>query len=88
MKIKPIGERVLVKVIEMESKTQGGILLPDSAKEKTQKAQVLAIGESDKIKVKENDVIIYDKYAGNELELEGEKLLLLDYKDVIAKIQE
>ena len=62
--IKPLADRVLLKVLEQEEKTSSGILLPDTAKEKTQKAEVIEVGDSEDIKVKKGDIVIYDKYAG------------------------
>ena len=65
--IKPLADRVLLKVLEQEEKTSSGILLPDTAKEKTQKAEVVEIGDSEDIKVKKGDIVIYDKYAGIQI---------------------
>jgi len=88
MKIKPIGERVLVKIQMAETRTAGGLYIPDTAKEKTQEAIVLAVGDDkEKIKVKINDRIIYDKYAGTAIKVEGEEQLILKMADIIAVIE-
>lgn len=88
MKIKPIGDRVLVKVQIAETKTAGGLYIPDTAREKTQEAVVLAVGDdNEKIKVKVNDRIIYDKYAGTAIKVEGEEQLVLKMADIIAVIE-
>lgn len=87
MKIRPLGERVLIRVIEAESKSAGGIFIPQTAQEKTQEGIVLAIGDSEEIKVKEKDKIIYDKYAGTKIEINGEEQLILKMSDILAKIE-
>ena len=67
MKIKPLGDRVLVKMVEGETKTAGGIYIPQTAQEKTQEGIVLAVGDDESIKVKVKDRVLYDKYAGLSL---------------------
>lgn len=86
MKIKPLGERVLVKMVEAEAKTAGGILIPQTAQEKTQEGIVLAIGTDEGIKVKAKDRVIYDKYAGSTIKVEGEEQLILKMDDILAVI--
>lgn len=86
MKIKPLGERVLVKMVEAESKTAGGILIPQTAQEKTQEGIVLAVGTDEEIKVKVKDRVIYDKYAGSTIKVEGEEQLILKMDDILAVI--
>jgi chaperonin GroES len=86
MKIKPLNDRVLVKVKLEEEKTSGGIFIPQTAQEKTQQGTVLAVGDSEDIKVKVNDHIIYDKYAGTTIKLEGEEQLILKAQDILAII--
>ena len=87
MKVKPLGDRVLVKVELEEEKTTGGIYIPQTAQEKTQRGVVLAIGDSEDIKVKVNDVIIYDKYAGTTLKDEsGNEQLIVKMSDILAKL--
>jgi chaperonin GroES len=87
MKIKPLGDRIVVKMIEMETKTAGGILIPQTAQEKTQEGVVLAVGDDEAIKVKVNDKVIYDKYAGTTIKVGGEEQLILKAADVLAKIE-
>ncbi len=86
MKIKPLADRILVKMIESETKTAGGILIPQTAQEKTQEGVVLAVGDDEAIKVKVNDKIIYDKYAGTTIKIGGEEQLILKMSDILAKI--
>lgn len=88
MSIKPIGDRILVKPKESETKTKGGIYIPDTAKEKTQEGVVLAVGDDDEvIKVKVKDTIIYDKYAGTNITVDGEEQLILKMDDILAVIE-
>lgn len=87
MKIKPLGERVLVKMVEAEAKTAGGILIPQTAQEKTQEGIVLAVGTDEGIKVKVKDRVIYDKYAGSTIKVEGEEQLILKMDDLLAVIE-
>jgi chaperonin GroES len=90
--LKPLGDRVLIKVEEQESKTKGGILLPDTAKEKSQKGVVMAVGAgrmNDEgtrlpLEVKVGDRVIFAKYSGTEIESEGVKYLLLSERDILA----
>ena len=88
MKIKPLADRVLVKPAEAEEKTASGIIIPDSAKEKPLKGKVVAVGEGtkdEKMILEEGDEVRYGKYAGTELELDGEKFLIMRQSDVLAK---
>jgi len=87
MKIKPLGDRVLVKMVEMETKTAGGIYIPQTAQEKTQEGVVLAVGDDESVKVKPKDRVIYDKYAGSTIKVEGEEQLILKMSDILAVIQ-
>jgi len=96
MDIKPLGDRVVVKALEAEAKTKGGIVLPDTAKEKPQEGKVVAVGigktlESGNIKkmeVKEGDKVLYGKYSGNIITTkEGEELLEMREDDIIAIIK-
>ncbi len=87
MKVTPLADRVLVKFEKTESKTASGIIIPDTAQEKTQIAEVIAIGDdSDKIKVAVGQRVMYDKYAGTQVKLDGEDHLILKSDDIIAII--
>lgn len=89
MNIKPLADRVLVKPAAAEEKTVGGIIIPDTAKEKPLKGEVLAIGKGTKdeeMVVKKGDQVLYSKYAGTELELDGEKYLIMRQSDILAII--
>lgn len=88
MKVIPLADRVLVKTEKTESKTASGIIIPDTAQEKTQIAVVIAVGDDkEKIKVKDGDRIMYDKYSGTSIKIEGEDHLILKADDIIAIIK-
>lgn len=85
--IKPLADRVVVKPAPAESKTQSGLIIPDSAKEKPQKGEVLAVGAGKKdepTELKVGDMVLYGKYAGQEITIEGEEYLIMRESDVIA----
>jgi len=95
MKIRPLKDRVLIRPIEEETKTAGGIYLPDTAKERPVRGEVMAVGpgryieeKGDRVPVplQTGDKVIYGKYAGTEVRIEGEEYKILDAKDVLAKI--
>jgi chaperonin GroES len=89
VKIKPLADRVLVAPAEAEQKTAGGIIIPDTAKEKPQKGTVIAVGPGKKdepITVKAGDTVLYGKYSGTELQLEGENFLIMKESDIYAVI--
>ena len=89
MTIKPLADRVLIKPATAEEKTQGGIIIPDSAKEKPLKGEVLAVGKGTKdeeMVLKVGDKVLYGKYAGTEIEIEGEKLMIMKQSDVLATL--
>lgn len=90
MTIKPLSDRVLIKPAEAEVKTAGGIIIPDSAKEKPLKGTVIATGKGTKdeeMVVKAGDTVLYGKYAGTELEAEGEKYLMMRQSDILAIVE-
>lgn len=90
MKIKPLADRILVKNDAAETKTASGLYIPEAAQEKTQTATVVEVGpgtEEDKITVKNGDRIMYDKYAGTQVKLDGKDYLILRMSDVIAVIE-
>jgi chaperonin GroES len=87
MNIKPLADRVLVKPAPAEEKTAGGIIIPDTAKEKPLQGQVLAVGNGTKdeeMVLKAGDTVLYGKYSGTEVELDGEKYLIMRQSDVLA----
>ena len=89
MNIKPLADRVLIKPAAAEEKAVGGIIIPDSAKEKPLKGEVKAVGQGTKdeeMVVKEGDTVLYGKYAGTEVEFEGEKYLIMRQSDILAII--
>ncbi|MDR2734768.1 MAG: co-chaperone GroES [Spirochaetota bacterium] len=86
MSIQPLGDRVLVKVSESESKTKGGLYIPDNAKEKTTQGTVIAIGSHEDIKVKAGDKVLYDKYAGSGITIDDAEHILLRNEDILATI--
>lgn len=89
MNIQPLADRVLIKPVEAETKTVGGIIIPDSAKEKPLKGEVLAVGtgtKDEQMVLAVGNTVLYGKYAGTELELDGEKYLIMRQSDVLAKI--
>ena len=89
MNIKPLADRVLIKPAAAEERTVGGIIIPDSAKEKPLKGEVKAVGQGTKdeeMVVKEGNTVLYGKYAGTEIEFEGEKYLIMRQSDILAII--
>ena len=86
MTIIPLGERVLLKAEKTEEKTAGGIFIPQAAQEKTQIATVVAVGDSEEIKVKVGDKVLHDKYAGTEIKDSGEDYLIVNAQDILAVI--
>jgi len=95
MKIKPLGDRVLIKPYEGKETTKGGIVLPDTAKEKPQEGEVVAVGEGRKTKegksiplsLKKGDKVLYGKYSGTEITVDGEEYLIMREEDVLAIIE-
>ncbi|MCK4555077.1 MAG: co-chaperone GroES [Candidatus Aenigmarchaeota archaeon] len=90
MKVKPLENRILIKPREAEEKTEGGIYLPDSAKEKTHDGTVVAVGEgkdNKKLPVSVGDKVMYEKYGGTTVKLDGKEHILMDVKDVLAIIE-
>ena len=92
--MKPLGDRVVLKQVEIEEKTKSGIILPDSAKEKSQEALVVAVGPGKAVdgrltpmQVKEGDKVIYSEYAGTEVELDDKKYIIVGQDDIIAIVE-
>lgn len=89
MKIRPLGDRVVIKKFEVENTTASGIVLPDSAKEESNVAEVLSISKEliegeEEVDIKVGDKVLYSKYAGNEVEVEDEEVIVIKYKDLLA----
>ena len=95
MKLRPLDDRVVIKQSEAEEKTSGGIILPDTAKEKPQLGKIIAIGPGKllddgkraKMSVKKNDEVIYAKYIGNDVEIDGEKYVILHESHILGIIE-
>ena len=93
--LKPLGDRIVIKVIEDTEQTSGGIFIPDSAKEKPQKGEVVAVGQGkmnekgvrEPMDVKVGDVVLYAKYAGTDIKLDGVEYKILSVKDALAVIE-
>lgn len=95
MKIRPLADKVLVERIEAESKTAGGIVLPDTAKEKPQRGKIISVGEGklledgsrSQMQVKKGDEVLFTSYAGNEIKLDGKEYIIMDETDIMAVIE-
>ncbi|HEY51956.1 MAG TPA: co-chaperone GroES [Caldilineae bacterium] len=89
MKIEPMGERILIKIIEQADQTSSGIFLPETAKEKPQEGEVVALGpevDEDDVPLQPGDVVMYPKYTGTEVKIDGVTHLIMDASDVLARI--
>ena len=88
MKIRPLADRVLVKLEKNEAKTAGGIIIPDTAQEKTQEGVVVEVGDDKEvIKVKAGQKVMYDKYAGSQIKINGVEHLILKMSDILAVVE-
>jgi len=95
MKVRPLGEKVLVKRLEAEEKTKGGIVLPDTAKEKPKRGKIIAVGEGkmmddgkrSQLQVKKGDEVIFTSYAGTEVKIDGEEYMIMDENDILAVVE-
>ncbi|MBU5436564.1 co-chaperone GroES [Tissierella sp. MSJ-40] len=94
MNLKPLGDRVVIKKVEVEEKTKSGIVLPSTAKEQPQMAEVVAVGdeiandEKKKDQIKVNDKVIFSKYAGTEIKVDGVEYTILKLNDILAVVEE
>lgn len=94
MKLKPLGDKVIVEVLKAQDKSKGGIILPDSAKEKPQEGKVIAIGQGKVLKngkvikpdVNVGDKVLFAKYSGNEIKMDGKDCLIIEADDILAVI--
>jgi len=95
MKIRPLADKVLVERIEAESKTAGGIVLPDTAKEKPQRGKIIGVGEGKvlddgtrrQMQVKKGDLVLFTSYAGSEIKVDGKEYVIMDESDIMAVIE-
>jgi chaperonin GroES len=95
MKIRPLADKVLVERVEAENKTAGGIVLPDTAKEKPQRGKIVSIGEGKilddgtrkKMQVKKGDLVLFTSYAGTDVKIDGKEYLIMDESDIMAVIE-
>jgi chaperonin GroES len=95
MKIRPLGDKVLVERVEAESKTAGGIVLPDTAKEKPQRGKIVAVGEGKvledgtrrPVQLKKGDLVLFTSYAGTDIKIDGKEYLIMDESDIMAVIE-
>jgi chaperonin GroES len=94
MKIRPLGDRVVIKKLEAEETTKSGIVLPGSAKEKPQEAEIVAVGPGGvvdgkeiKMEVKVGDIVLFSKYSGNEIKVDGQEFLILKQDDILAVVE-
>jgi chaperonin GroES len=95
MKLKPLGNKVIVKRLESEQKTKGGIVLPDTAKEKPKEGKIIAVGEGkllengtrQKPSVKNGDKVVFTSYSGNEVKIDDEEYLIMSEEDILAVVE-
>ncbi len=95
MKIRPLADKVLVQRLEAENKTAGGIVLPDSAKEKPQQGKIVSVGDGKvlddgtqrKLQVKKGDVVLFSSYAGTDVKIDGKEYLIMTESDIMAVIE-
>lgn len=94
MKLRPLGDKVVLQYLKAEEKTQSGIILPDSAKEKPQEAIVIAVGDGAEVDgkktemhVKEGDKVLFSKYSGTEIKMEDEEYVIVSEKDIMAIVE-
>jgi chaperonin GroES len=86
VKLKPLGARALVEMVEGEETTASGIVLPDMAKEKPQTAEVIAVGDSEEVKVSIGDTVVLRKFGGTEVKIDGEDRLIVDAEDILGVV--
>lgn len=86
LKIQPLGTRVVIRPLEQESKTASGLYIPETAKEKPQSGEVVAVGDSEEVKLKTGDKVLFAKYTGTEFKLDGIEYILMECNDVLARL--
>jgi chaperonin GroES len=87
-KIEPLGARLLVRAVEEQARTSSGLLLPETAKEKPQVGEVVAIGDDEEIKLKVGEKVLFAKYSGTEFKLDGTDYLLMECSDLLARLKD
>ena len=87
LNIEPLGSRVLIRALEQENKTASGLLLPETAKEKPQTGEIMAIGDDEEIKLNVGDRVLFAKYSGTEFKLDGIEYILFEAADVLARLR-
>ena len=95
MKIRPLADKVLIKRLEAENMTKGGIVLPDSAKEKPRRGKVISVGDGklldngkrSEFQVKKNDLVLFTSYGGTEIKIDGEEYLIMEESDILAVLE-
>jgi len=87
MKLNPLGDRALVKMVEQEDTTASGIVLPDTAKEKPQTAEVIAVGAHEDVNVSVGDVVVLRKYGGTEIKIDGEEQMIVEGEDILGVVE-
>jgi chaperonin GroES len=94
-KLRPLGDKILIKRVEAESKTKSGIVLPDSAKEKPKRGKIISLGDGKRLEtgerapwnVKKGDEVIFTSYAGTEIKIDGEELMIMSEDDILAVVE-
>jgi chaperonin GroES len=94
-KLRPLGDKILIKRVEAETKTKSGIVLPDSAKEKPKRGKILAVGDGKRLEngerapfsIKKGDEVIFSSYAGTEVKIDGEEVMIMSEDDVLAVVE-
>jgi len=94
-KLRPLGDKILIKRVEAESKTKSGIVLPDSAKEKPKRGRIISLGDGKRLEsgerapwnVKKGDEVIFTSYAGTEIKIDGEELMIMSEDDILAVVE-
>jgi chaperonin GroES len=87
MQVRPLGDRILVKLVQEQERTQGGIYIPDTAKDRPQTGLVVAVGDGEEVKVKEGQKVLFAKFAGTEIKIANEEHLILSADDVLAVVE-
>ncbi|MCY0899605.1 MAG: co-chaperone GroES [Firmicutes bacterium] len=87
MQVRPLGDRVLVKLVEEEQRTQSGIYIPDTAKDKPQTGLVVAVGDGEDVKVKNGQRVLFAKFAGTEIKIDNVEHLILSSDDILAVVE-